>query len=200
LIPQTIGDSLTPILGTLAGSVFLGADFTYLVKMINNADQGVGAADQIRAYLATPAATETSATMRRTFFAIPNAYFAAAAQASGVTVDQLIASFGTGLSSAARAILLNHFVSDNTGTKKTYTVSNIDGTTDVQFTNGMTLQSNAQKTLTVVFAPVSANNPYGVVITSPSSPNVSQAPIAVKDIVHSNQSVMHVVLGFLKPQ
>ncbi|HEY0653408.1 MAG TPA: fasciclin domain-containing protein [Chryseosolibacter sp.] len=198
LIPQSVGASLTPILGTLAGSVFLGADFTTLVKMINKADAGVAAADQIRTLLATPAATETSSNLRRTFFAIPNAYFSAAAQAQGITVDQLLASFSA---TASRAILLNHFVTTNTANRNTYTVSDIAGSGDVQFTTGMQLTSNGGKVLTMVTGQtVSAQNPYGVVITAPKAAGgVSQVPIAVKDITHANGSVLHAVLGFIVP-
>ena len=200
MIPQTVGASLTPILGTLAGSVYLGADFTTLVKMITKADQGVAAADQIRTKLATPAATETSSNVRRTFFAIPNAYFNAAAQAKGITVDQLLASFS---SAAARAILVNHFITTNTASRNTYTVSDITGTGDIQFTNNMALTADGGKALTIKtgVTPLSATNPTGVVIVAPvtGSATPSQVPIAVKDITHSNGSVLHAVLGFIMP-
>jgi uncharacterized surface protein with fasciclin (FAS1) repeats len=198
MIPQSVGATLTPILGTLAGSVFLGADFTTLVKMITKADVGIGAADQIRTLLATPAATETSSNVRRTFFAIPNAYFTAAAAAQSITVDQLLASFSA---TAARAILLNHFVTTNTANRNTYTVSNIDGNGDIQFSTGLQLTTNGGKVLTMVTgAPVSTTNPYGVVITAPKAAGgVSQVPIAVKDITHANGSVLHAVLGFIVP-
>jgi uncharacterized surface protein with fasciclin (FAS1) repeats len=205
LIPQTVGASLTPILGTLAGNVFLGADFTYLAKLVNNADQGVAAADQIRTLLATPAATETSSTTTRTFFALPNAFFTAAAAQNQITVDQLIASLGTGAASNARAILRNHIITSNS--KVIYTLNDIaNSNTDVQFTNGMQLPAtNIGVTLTVSKGtpqpdPTKANyNPYGVAIISPSNP-ASIAPIAAPDIVTFNGSVMHAVLGFLKPQ
>jgi uncharacterized surface protein with fasciclin (FAS1) repeats len=199
MIPQTVGASLTPILGTLAGSVYLGADFTTLVKLITKADIGIGAADQIRTLLATPAATETSSNIRRTFFAVPNAYFSAAAQAQGITVDQLLASFS---SATARAILLNHFVNTNSANRNTYTVSDISGSGDIQFTNGMQLTAGGGKTLTILtgVAPLSTTNPTGVVITAPKTGGgVSQVPIAVKDITHANGSVLHAVLGFITP-
>lgn len=198
LIPQSVGASLTPILGTLAGSVYLGADFTTLVKMITKADVGISAGDQIRTLLATPAATETSSNVRRTFFAIPNAYFTAAAQAQGITVDQLLASFS---SATARAILLNHFITTSTANKTTYTVSDIAGSGDVQFQNGVpvTTATNGGKTITPVFVAVSATTPTGVVLTAPKTGGVSQVPIAVKDITHANGSVLHAVLGFFMP-
>ena len=204
LIPQTIGNTLTPILGTLAGSVFLGADFTYLVKVINNADQGVGAGEQIRTLLATPPLTAPT-NVRRTFFAPPNAFFTAAAAQSGITVDQLIASLGTGGTSAARFILLNHIITTNVEAKTIYTVSNVEGTGDVQFTNGLKLLSNAGKELTVALVAPQTNpaqagyNPYGVAVISPSTPP-SNGAILAKDITHSNGSVLHAFGGFLKPQ
>jgi uncharacterized surface protein with fasciclin (FAS1) repeats len=199
MIPQTVGASLTPILGTLAGSVYLGADFTTLVKLIAKADAGVAAADQIRTKLATPPFSETASTVRRTFFAVPNAYFNAAAAAQGITVDQLLASF-TG--PAARAILLNHFITTNTGAKTIYTVSDITGSGDVQFTNDMMLTADGGKTLTIKtgVTPLSATNPTGVVIVAAKATGgVSQVPIAVKDITHGNGSVLHAVLGFIMP-
>lgn len=198
LIPQSVGASLTPILGTLAGSVFLGADFTTLVKLINKADAGVSAADQIRTLLATPPATETASNVRRTFFAVPNAYFSAAAQQQGVTVDQFLASISA---AAARAILLNHFITTNVAARTTYTVSDIAGSGDVQFQNGVPVgtQTNGGKTITPVFTAVSATTPTGVVLTAPKSGGVSQVPIAVKDVTHANGSVLHAVLGFFMP-
>lgn len=198
MIPQTVGASLTPILGTLAGSVYLGADFTTLVKFIAKADVGISAADQIRTKLATPAATETSSNVRRTFFAIPNAYFSAAAQAQGVTVDQLLASFS---SATARAILLNHFITTNTANRNTYTVGDIAGSGDIQFTNDMALTADGGKGLTIKtgVTPLSATNPTGVVIVAPKTGGVSQVPIAAKDITHANGSVLHAVLGFILP-
>jgi uncharacterized surface protein with fasciclin (FAS1) repeats len=199
MIPQTVGASLTPILGTLAGSVYLGADFTTLVKLITKADVGIGAADQIRTKLATPPATETASNVRRTFFAVPNAYFSAAAQAQSITVDQLLASFS---SAAARAILLNHFITTNTAAKNTYTVSDITGSGDIQFTNDMVVTADGGKALTIKtgVAPLSTTNPTGVVIVAAKNGGgVSQVPIAVKDITHSNGSVLHAVLGFIMP-
>lgn len=199
MIPQTVGASLTPILGTLAGSVFLGADFTNLVQLIAKADVGVGAADQIRTMLATPAATETSSNVRRTFFAPPNAFFAAAAQQAGVSVDAFINNFTP---AAARAILLNHFVNTNSAERNTYTVSDIAGNGDIQFTNDMQLTAGGGKVLTIKtgVAPISQTNPTGVVIVAPKTGGgVSQVPIAVKDITHANGSVLHAVLGLIAP-
>lgn len=200
LIPQTVGASITQLLGTPAGTVFLATDFTYLAQMINNADEGVAAQDQIRTLLATPSFEDAAtSTVSRTFFAPPNAFFeAAAAQSGGITVEQLIASFGTGEASAARAILLNHIVTEDDGT--IYTYGDVEGDNEVQFTHGLQITSEAGITLTVVETdPAPPNNPLGVVVTSPSNP-ASQAPLAVSDIVQSNGSVVHAVLGFLKPQ
>ena len=208
MIPPSVEATLTPILGTLAGSVMLGSDFTYLAKVITNADNGVGAADRIATLLATPNPTETSSNVRRTFFAPPNSFFTAAAAASGVTVEQLIASLGTGSTSAARGILLNHIVTTNTADHNVYTATNITMTnsTDVQFTHGQQLTSNAGKTLTIVKTTAQPNpaqpnytGPYGIIVTSPSNP-VSQVPIALGDVTHINGSVLHAVAGFLKPQ
>lgn len=198
MIPQTVGASLTPILGTLAGAVFLGADFTTLVKLINKADAGVAAGDQIRTLLATPPATETASNVRRTFFAVPNAYFSAAAQQGGVTVDQFLGSISA---TTARAILLNHFITTNVAAKTTYTVSDITGSGDVQFQNGIPVptQTNGGKTITPVFVAVSPTTPTGVVLTAPKTGGVSQVPIAVKDVSVFNGSVLHAVLGFFMP-
>ncbi len=207
LIPQTVGASITQLLGTPAGTVFLATDFTYLAQMINNADEGVAAQDQIRTLLATPSFEDAAtSTVSRTFFAPPNAFFeaaaAAASEATGqeVTVEDLIEGFGTGEASRARAILLNHIVTEDDGT--IYTHGDVEGDNDVQFTNSMTMQSHGEQ-LNVLFTDPQPDpaqegyNPLGIVIYSANS---EFAPLAQPDILQSNGSVVHAILGFIEEQ
>ncbi|MEQ9009645.1 MAG: fasciclin domain-containing protein, partial [Ekhidna sp.] len=53
LIPVSVEATLTPILGTLAGSLLLGGDFSILAEGILKADSGKDLADKISSALAT---------------------------------------------------------------------------------------------------------------------------------------------------
>jgi transforming growth factor-beta-induced protein len=93
MIPPSVGTTLTPILGTLAGSVLLGADFSDLATLINVADSDVPAGETPIAFILA----DTSSNY--TVFGPPNDVFAAG------SVDPT--SFDP---ATARAILLDHVV------------------------------------------------------------------------------------------
>jgi uncharacterized surface protein with fasciclin (FAS1) repeats len=192
LIPPTVGASLTPILGTMAGTVLLGKDFTLLARLIARADAGYteDAASgklKVSSHLARPiSSTFTGAT----FFAPPNAVFEAAATAAGITSTALVDSFTTGGDGTARAVILNHYVFGK------YVVTETAGSTTL--TNGATLVPLTQKSITVLTGTtVSAQNPYGVVLSNTPTVQASFLPIVSKDLAHSN-GVIQVYGGILK--
>jgi uncharacterized surface protein with fasciclin (FAS1) repeats len=193
MIPPSVGASLTPILGTMAGTVLLGKDFTYLARLIARADAGytenAGAGQlKVSSHLARP----TSGTFSgATFFAPPNAVFEAAATAAGITATQLVDSFTTGGSGTARAVLLNHYVIGK------YVVTAAAGSTT--FTNGQVITTVLSgKAITVLTGQtVSAQNPYGVVLSNnPATPSTFR-PIVSKDVSHSN-GIVQVFGGILQ--
>jgi len=86
MIPPSVGASLTPILGTNAGTILLGANFSDLATAI-------GLADAFAAEAGAPTLTSILAgTTEHTVFAPTNETFAAAAAGAGVTVEQFLAS------------------------------------------------------------------------------------------------------------
>lgn len=193
MIPPTVGASLTPILGTMAGTVLLGKDFTLLARLIARADAGYteDAANgklKISSHLARPTSTSFNGA---TFFAPPNAVFEAAATAAGITSTALIDSFSTGADGTARAVILNHYIFGK------YVVTATSGSTTL--TNGMTLTNLLTgKNITVVTgATVSAQNPYGVVISNTPTVQTSFRPIVSKDLGLSN-GIIQVFGGILQ--
>jgi uncharacterized surface protein with fasciclin (FAS1) repeats len=96
LIPPSVGATLTPLLGTVAGTLMLGADFSTLANAIKKADSSVptGLSSLISLF---------SGSSPITFFAPPNQVFVQ----SGLNVEDYPASFW-------RAIILYHAIS---GTK-----------------------------------------------------------------------------------
>jgi uncharacterized surface protein with fasciclin (FAS1) repeats len=171
MIPQSVGLTLTPILGTMAGTVLLGADFTNLADLIAKADNGfveTATDKKVSSLLANPAANAT-------FFATPNPVFSAAA-GGAANVDAFI---GTFTAAQARAILLNHFVSGK------YTVDAAAGATTI--TNNLTLTplTGTGKNITVITGNP-ALTPYGVGLSNTPGTAASFRPIVVKDLAHSN--------------
>jgi uncharacterized surface protein with fasciclin (FAS1) repeats len=91
MIPPTVGASLTPILGTIAGDVLLGADFTTLAGIVAKADQAApSAAQSITAILADSLITA---------FLVPNDVFTVAGLDSS--------SFPAAI---ARGFMLSHLI------------------------------------------------------------------------------------------
>jgi uncharacterized surface protein with fasciclin (FAS1) repeats len=202
MIPQSVGATLTPILGTAAGTILLGKDFSYLAYMIGYADNGVAVAGRISSILANPINANTNPN-GITVFAPVNAVFVAAYNGAtgkaatnvptAAEVQAFIGSVWTGGGTGtAAATLKNHIAMGQ------YVVTASSGATVIS--NGLSIQSILGITLTAATGtPVNATtNPYGVVIISPSTPP-SQAPIVVKDLPHSN-GVVQAIAGILKPQ
>lgn len=188
MIPPSTGATLTPILGTMAGTILLGKDFTYLASMIAKADAGFTegtalSSRKISTLLAIP--STTAGFPGATFFAPPNAVITAAAGSAGVP------AFLNSLNAAtSRAILLNHYILGK------YVVTSTTGAT--VFTTA-TIQNPGigGKTLTVVVGTPSAQNPFGVTVSSSSTPGATNSyPIVSKDISHTNGFVQ-VIAGIL---
>jgi uncharacterized surface protein with fasciclin (FAS1) repeats len=183
MIPQSVGATLTPILGTMAGTVLLGADFSNLADLIAKADNGfteTATSFKISTMLANPDANAT-------WFATPNAVFSAVAGGEA-NVDAFINSFSQ---ASARAVLLNHYVPGK------YVVTAQSGAT--AFSNGLQVNAASGKQLTMSVGAASTSNPYGVAatytITGTSTTGV--APIVSKDIVNSN-GVIQVIAGIIQ--
>jgi uncharacterized surface protein with fasciclin (FAS1) repeats len=202
MIPQSVGATLTPILGTAAGTILLGKDFSYLAYLIGYADAGVAVTSKISSVLASPIGTNNPEGI--TVFAPVNAVFNAAYNAANsepatnvptaAQIQSFIQAAWTGGGSGTAAVTLkNHVVMGK------YVVTATAGSTTI--TNNTQVQSLVPVTLTILTGtPINATtNPYGVVVTSPSLPNTSQAPIVKKDLAHSN-GIVHAVAGILKPQ
>lgn len=192
LIPPTIGASLTPILGTIAGTVLLGADFTDLAAIIAKADANFTESAtpnptfKITTWLAMPI-TGTTVTANQngiTFFAIPNAVFQAAAVGAGVTESQLIASF-TASADAARGLLLNHL-----SVTKEYSTT---GT--FKFSLNPTIPTLGKTIAVTVGSPSTATGPYGIVFAN-STP--SGAYLAKEVTPAASNGQLQVIAGILK--
>lgn len=181
MIPPTVGQTLTPILGTLAGTVLLGADFSYLADLIAIADSEVPDGEEaISAILASPPpAGEPDGTI--TAFVPVNAVFEGAAEVAGVSVEQFLGSFDA---AAARTTLLTHVVT--TGVVRSNELS-----------NGATYTSAAGIDLAVTVEDTPTNSPTGVLVAAPG--NDAPVPVVSADINTSN-GVAHVIGGILLPQ
>lgn len=183
MIPPTVGASLTPILGTMAGTVLLGKDFTLLARLVARADAGyVEDASTGKLKVVSHLARPTSGTFTgATFFAPPNAVIEAAASSAGISATAFIDNFTTGADGTARKILLNHYVIGR------YVVTAASGATTL--TSGATLTplAGATKNITVLTGQtVSAQNPYGVVLSNTPGTTTSFRPIVSKDVAHLN--------------
>jgi uncharacterized surface protein with fasciclin (FAS1) repeats len=183
MIPPSVGASLTPILGTMAGTVLLGKDFTLFARLIARADAGftenpTTGVLKIVTHLARPVSGDFAGA---TFFATPNAVIEAAATAQGVSSTAFVDSFSAGADGVARKILLNQYV------KGRYVVTAASGATTLS--NGATLTplSGTTKNITVLTGQtVSAQVPYGVVLSNTPGTSSSFRPIVVKDLPHTN--------------
>ncbi|MBX7124883.1 MAG: fasciclin domain-containing protein [Cyclobacteriaceae bacterium] len=190
LIPPSVGATLTPILGTMAGTILLGKDFSYLAALISKADAGVteGAdlnSKKISTLLAIPANTPNFP--GATFFAPPNAVITAAAGAAGVP------AFLASLSQAqARGLLLNHYVLGK------WVTTGADGTTTFPIESGKsaTAMSTGKLYFLSGLTP-SANNPYGIIVTTDLNTTSKYAPIVIKDLSVNNGKIQ-VIAGILQ--
>ncbi len=182
MIPPSVGATLTPILGTMAGTILLGKDFTQLAKIITAADgifTETATAKKITTYLAMPSANYPGG-KGGTFFASPNA----------VLTDATV----TALTSAAdkgRLLLLNHLVAGKYGVAAGTDIT-------VMATTGQTIIPFSTKTITVIKATAGATNPFGVIVTTGAATDQTKyAPIFSKDIAHSN-GIIQVIGGLLQ--
>ncbi len=191
LIPQSTGASLTPILGTMAGTVLLGKDFTNLAKIIMFADQGftenAGTGTfKVSTWLAMPitGTTVTANAKGFTFFAPPNA--AGSTQVLTETAANTIIASGA---TNARNFLLNHLVTSGQYTVGDAPANNPNGIT--KFTDGVLLtpKTGAAKTIRVSVGTPSATNPYGVALSNVPADQTTYRPIVAKDLGHSNGQV-----------
>lgn len=215
LIPQTTGASLTPILGTVAGTVLLAKDFTNLAKVILAADASftenlATGPWKVSTLLAMPISNATTATANVkgiTFFAPPNSI-----NNAGTIIPILTEATANGLAAnptAARAFLLNHLVISLPGGGGNaigqYTIANAPATNPngvTKFTNGaqITPMSGASKKITAVVATTATIPPNGVGVTNSQTvppPNASIFSIVKADLGHNNGQVQ-VIAGALQ--
>lgn len=188
LIPQSTGASLTPILGTIAGTVLLGKDFTNLAKIIMAADQGFTESAgtgtfKVSTWLAMPitGTTVTANAKGLTFFAPPNAV-GTTEVLSAATANAII-----GTADKGRSFLLNHLITSGQYTVSDAPANNPNGIT--KFATGV-LTPKSGKAITVSVGTASATNPYGVALTNnPAGGATAFRPIVKKDLGHSNGQV-----------
>ncbi len=176
LIPLTVGNSLTPILGTLAATVLLGSDFSHLAAIITVADCGVTGDDvPLQDILANEDELYTA-------FLPNNAVIEGAAASMELTVQQLIGAY-----SAAewRSIVLNHVVPG------TFTSTDVINATE-PFTSALGVN------ISVAAGDQGAPplSPFGLYLNTGGAQGV---PIWAVDIAASN-GVAHVIGGILFPQ
>ncbi len=182
MIPPSVGATLTPILGTLAGTVLLGSDFTYLADLIAIADSDVPTGETaISAILASPA---PGGTPTITAFVPPNDVFAGAVAANPDldSVEDLLATF---TASSARSTLLTHVTTAGA-------VASADLTDGDVFPSALT---GVDLTITVEATPT--NSPTGVLVAAPG--NATAVPVVIADVNTSN-GIAHVIGGLLAPQ
>lgn len=196
LIPPTVGASLTPILGTVAGTILLGADFTDLATIIAAADNGFTESApnlqfKITKWLAMPISGGDAGTTANasgiTFFSITNKGFAgiAAAMGGSTTEASVVASFASS-QTVARNFLLNHL-----SVAKQYTVN---GTNKFSANASITTLG---KTISVTtgLTPGTTTGPYGIVFAN-STP--AQAYLAAEISPAAKNGQLHVIGGILK--
>lgn len=122
MVPPSIGESLTPILGTNAGTILLGADFSILASAIATADAGYAVPNELPTLTSILAGSVTN-----TVFAPTNATFIAA----GIELDDYTPEQWYG-------IIANHVV--------------LQDVAPADLTNGATFTSAANATLTTIVA------------------------------------------------
>lgn len=196
LIPQTTGATLTPILGTMAGAILLGKDFTNLAKVILAADNGftenAGTGTfKVSTWLAMPISTSGAVTANQkgfTFFAPPNA----AGTTPVFTADIANALIAT--PDKGRSVLLNHLITTGQYTVANAPANNPNGIT--KFSTGV-ITPKSGKTITVSVGTASASNPYGVAASNNPSVASTFRPIVKPDLSYSNGQIQ-VYAGLLQ--
>lgn len=187
LIPNATGAQLSSILGSLAATVLLGKDFTYMAYLIGIADAGVGAGDQFTTKLATGS--------NLTLLAIPNPVFQAMANSTtDATVKAAIAASFS--STIARAVLNNHLLTAK------YTVSGASGTT--KFANGTVTAASTKviQVTTGVPAGTCVCTSGVVLAAAKTGGGTSTAPIVKADIAAQagiSNGILQVVGGIILP-
>lgn len=191
LIPTAIGGTLKNILGTLAATVLLGSDFTYMAYLIGVADSEAGTNIPISAILASRDSTLT-------LLAVPNAVFeayAAGALEKENPTDTEIKAWLTSFTAAgARGVLLNHILTTQ------YIVGSSDDEHLITFKNNGQITNALSGKLIIS---TTGNDPaecgcVGVVLAA--NDGVSLLPIYQADIssqVGISNGVMQVVLGII---
>ncbi|MEQ8904526.1 fasciclin domain-containing protein [Ekhidna sp.] len=179
LIPVSVEATLTPILGTLAGSLLLGGDFSILAEGILKADAGKDLADKISSALAT--VTDL------TVFAPTNATFEAASiTAATLTAEQW------------DAYIRNHVVIGQGGG----TDDGVNTLGEDDLTTGSTYTTLNQGSLFIVNSdPV---NGTGIFIDSNGDFDAEagtglNAEVVLLDAVNISQGRIHVIAGILAP-
>lgn len=174
LIQPSVGNALTPILGTLAASVLLSSDFSHLAALITVADCGITGDDvPLANILANP-------DMSYTAFLPNNAVIEGAAASMNLTIPELIAAYDAG---TWRNIILNHVV------------PGVITSGDVS--PGVSVNSALGVEISVVAGDQGAPpaSPFGLYLNTGGAQNV---PIWAVDINASN-GVVHVIGGILFP-
>ena len=179
LIPQSVGATLTQLLGSLAGAVSLSADFTHLNAMITKADLEVPAGQEaIINILADPTGTLT-------LFAPPNAVLdGAALQLGFADFDAFLAAQS---SSDLRSTLLNHVL------------TTIEDSAALTAAAGGSVTSALGLPIEVALVTPDATNPTGILLTAPGG----SAPVLLPDQdteLSIANGVLHVIGGVLLPQ
>jgi len=175
LIPNAIGAQLKNILGTIAASVLLGSDFTYMAYLINKSEVGATASNSVTAKL-------SDRTAKLTFLAVPNAVVtltaAAALEKENPTQAEVMGWLATFTADQARDLLSNHIIIGQ------YTVGASTGANVTQFGMGTTIDdvfsgNVSYQSVTGVSAE-QCSCTTGVVLAV--SPGGQQVPILVADI------------------
>lgn len=190
LIPQTIGSTLTALLPTVAGPIFLSADFSHLANFIRRADSGASStADSLIVLLASPTGSPLNPD-GITFFAPPNPVFEGAASNAGVSVEQFINSFSP---ADAKFIIQHHL------TGSILKVGD-DDYTDGQTIPTMAVIDSTPLELSVAVGTPSQQVPTGITLTSNGGAN---APILIGDEDNNGtvgNGIIQVIGGILTPQ
>jgi uncharacterized surface protein with fasciclin (FAS1) repeats len=185
LIPQTVGAQLTPILGTNAGALLLGADFSILAQAIFKADT----------FAATNSLTTLvsifSGTTYNTVFAPTNATF----NAGSVTAATYTGQQWYG-------IIANHIVMDE--------VLDTELTTGATYNTAFTLDGQTYGKIQVFnnTAAIPAQNGVGIYLdgngdvdlANPETYGGFDAEVALPNAVVNPDGRIHVIAGVLAPQ
>jgi len=195
LIPPTVGATLTPILGTNAGSLLLGAPFSNLATVITKGNTFATANS-------LPTLTSILAgSARHTVFAPTNATFAAAAGGAAN-----VAAFITGLTAQqCYGIVANHVVLNAAGEQ-----TSAGDVTPEKLTTGATFATAAGAQLLIFnnTAAIPARNGIGVyidsngdvVLTDPTTFATGfNAEVALPNAALNSNGRVHVIAGLLVP-